>query len=63
MTRELPPGSGMDIQSQKKVSQAFLKQLEDQSVEVQGNAVKCLAKIVLILVGSRRAVQNHVRKY
>lgn len=29
----------------KRVCQAFLKQLEDQSIDVQGNAVKCLAKI------------------
>merc|ERR1719487_668474 len=36
----------LEIHIQKRVCQAFLKQLEDQSVDVQGNAVKCLAKIV-----------------
>merc|ERR1719265_1251968 len=36
----------LDLHLQKKVCQAFLKQLEDQSIDVQGNAVKCLAKIV-----------------
>lgn len=36
----------LDLQLQKSVCQAFLKQLEDQSIDVQGNAVKCLAKIV-----------------
>lgn len=36
----------LDLSLQKKVCQAFLKQLEDQSIDVQGNAVKCLAKIV-----------------
>jgi cullin-associated NEDD8-dissociated protein 1 len=38
--------SSLDLHLQKKVCQAFLKQLEDQSIDVQGNAVKCLAKIV-----------------
>jgi len=36
----------LDLHIQKRVCQAFLKQLEDQSIDVQGNAVKCLAKIV-----------------
>eukprot|EP00931_Biecheleriopsis_adriatica_P101392 TRINITY_DN76542_c0_g1_i1.p1 TRINITY_DN76542_c0_g1~~TRINITY_DN76542_c0_g1_i1.p1 ORF type:complete len:1272 (-),score=340.55 TRINITY_DN76542_c0_g1_i1:76-3891(-) len=36
----------LDPHLQKRVCQAFLKQLEDQSIDVQGNAVKCLAKIV-----------------
>mmetsp|Transcript_75753 Transcript_75753/g.190487 ORF Transcript_75753/g.190487 Transcript_75753/m.190487 type:complete len:1276 (-) Transcript_75753:95-3922(-) len=36
----------LDLHLQKRVCQAFLKQLEDQSIDVQGNAVKCLAKIV-----------------
>merc|ERR1719226_434439 len=36
----------LDVHLQKRVCQAFLKQLEDQSIDVQGNAVKCLAKIV-----------------
>jgi len=36
----------LDLHLQKNVCQAFLKQLEDQSIDVQGNAVKCLAKIV-----------------
>jgi cullin-associated NEDD8-dissociated protein 1 len=36
----------LDLGIQKRVCQAFLKQLEDQSIDVQGNAVKCLAKIV-----------------
>merc|ERR1719230_243864 len=36
----------LDLHLQKRVYQAFLKQLEDQSIDVQGNAVKCLAKIV-----------------
>jgi cullin-associated NEDD8-dissociated protein 1 len=36
----------LDLHLQKKVCQSFLKQLEDQSIDVQGNAVKCLAKIV-----------------
>lgn len=36
----------LDIHLQKRVCSAFLKQLEDQSIDVQGNAVKCLAKIV-----------------
>jgi len=36
----------LDLHVQKRVCQAFLKQLEDQSIDVQGNAVKCLAKIV-----------------
>eukprot|EP00820_Chromera_velia_P021752 Cvel_30288.t1-p1 / transcript=Cvel_30288.t1 / gene=Cvel_30288 / organism=Chromera_velia_CCMP2878 / gene_product=Cullin-associated NEDD8-dissociated protein 1, putative / transcript_product=Cullin-associated NEDD8-dissociated protein 1, putative / location=Cvel_scaffold4294:2957-10441(+) / protein_length=611 / sequence_SO=supercontig / SO=protein_coding / is_pseudo=false len=31
---------------QKRVCLAFLKQLEDASIDVQGNAVKCIAKIV-----------------
>ena len=37
---------GLDVALQKRVCHAFLKQLEDASIEVQGNAVKCLAKIV-----------------
>ncbi|CAE7627941.1 CAND1 [Symbiodinium pilosum] len=36
----------LDVHLQKRVCQAFVKQLEDQSIDVQGNAVKCLAKIV-----------------
>eukprot|EP00440_Ansanella_granifera_P031831 gb/GFBE01034542.1/.p1 GENE.gb/GFBE01034542.1/~~gb/GFBE01034542.1/.p1 ORF type:complete len:1280 (+),score=324.01 gb/GFBE01034542.1/:1-3840(+) len=36
----------LDPHLQKRVCQAFLKQLEDISIDVQGNAVKCLAKIV-----------------
>mmetsp|Transcript_95411 Transcript_95411/g.199626 ORF Transcript_95411/g.199626 Transcript_95411/m.199626 type:complete len:1263 (-) Transcript_95411:119-3907(-) len=36
----------LDVLLQKRVCQAFLKQLEDQSIDVQGNAIKCLAKIV-----------------
>lgn len=36
----------LDWLIQKRVCQAFVKQLEDQSIDVQGNAVKCLAKIV-----------------
>ena len=36
----------LELPLQKRTCQAFLKQLEDQSIEVQGNAVKCLAKIV-----------------
>lgn len=36
----------LELHLQKRVCQAFLKQLEDQSIDVQGNAVKCLAKIV-----------------
>mmetsp|Transcript_77181 Transcript_77181/g.213364 ORF Transcript_77181/g.213364 Transcript_77181/m.213364 type:complete len:1277 (-) Transcript_77181:133-3963(-) len=36
----------LDLHLQKRICQAFLKQLEDQSIDVQGNAVKCLAKIV-----------------
>lgn len=36
----------LDLHLQKRVCQAFLRQLEDQSIDVQGNAVKCLAKIV-----------------
>jgi len=39
------PG-GLEINVQRKVCSAFLRQLDDQSVEVQGNAVKCLAKIM-----------------
>jgi len=36
----------LDLHLQKRVCQAFLKQLEDQSIDVQGNAVKCLARVV-----------------
>ncbi|CAD7955472.1 unnamed protein product [Amoebophrya sp. A25] len=36
----------LDGPLQKRISTAFLKQLEDASIEVQGNAVKCLAKVV-----------------
>eukprot|EP00441_Pelagodinium_beii_P034026 CAMPEP_0197642028 /NCGR_PEP_ID=MMETSP1338-20131121/15800_1 /TAXON_ID=43686 ORGANISM="Pelagodinium beii, Strain RCC1491" /NCGR_SAMPLE_ID=MMETSP1338 /ASSEMBLY_ACC=CAM_ASM_000754 /LENGTH=1271 /DNA_ID=CAMNT_0043215093 /DNA_START=14 /DNA_END=3826 /DNA_ORIENTATION=+ len=36
----------LDLHLQKRVCSAFLKQLEDPSIDVQGNAVKCLAKIV-----------------
>lgn len=39
----------LEVGLQKRICQAFLKQLEDQSIEVQGNAVKCLAKIVGVL--------------
>jgi len=47
LTQEVTMSSqSLDLQLQKKVCQAFLKQLEDQSIDVQGNAVKCLAKIV-----------------
>eukprot|EP00928_Gymnodinium_smaydae_P021607 TRINITY_DN18454_c0_g1_i2.p1 TRINITY_DN18454_c0_g1~~TRINITY_DN18454_c0_g1_i2.p1 ORF type:complete len:1278 (+),score=348.29 TRINITY_DN18454_c0_g1_i2:74-3907(+) len=46
LAREVMSGQTLDAGSQKRICQAFLKQLEDQSVDVQGNAVKCLAKIV-----------------
>mmetsp|Transcript_51394 Transcript_51394/g.135553 ORF Transcript_51394/g.135553 Transcript_51394/m.135553 type:complete len:1241 (+) Transcript_51394:52-3774(+) len=36
----------LDTNQQQRICTAFLKQLEDQSVDVQGNAVKCLAKIM-----------------
>ncbi|CAD7966867.1 unnamed protein product [Amoebophrya sp. A120] len=36
----------LEVNMQKRISNAFLHQLEDASIEVQGNAVKCLAKIV-----------------
>lgn len=38
-------GIMLDHNMQKRIAQAFLKQLEDASIEVQGNAVKCLSKI------------------
>ena len=38
---------------QKRVCQAFLKHLEDRSIDVQGNAVKCLAKIVCRFQGQQ----------
>jgi len=37
---------GVDAHVQKRVCHAFLKQIEDASIDVQGNAVKCLGKIV-----------------
>lgn len=37
----------LDPHLQKRICSAFVKQLEDASIEVQGNAVKCLARIVL----------------
>eukprot|EP00392_Amoebophrya_sp_AT5.2_P010507 g10569.t1 len=36
----------LDPHLQKRICSAFVKQLEDASIEVQGNAVKCLARIV-----------------
>eukprot|EP00397_Hematodinium_sp_SG-2012_P004830 GEMP01004844.1.p1 GENE.GEMP01004844.1~~GEMP01004844.1.p1 ORF type:complete len:1220 (+),score=245.97 GEMP01004844.1:145-3804(+) len=47
LTTEINNNSqGLELHLQKRICYAFLKQLDDQSVEVQGNAVKCLAKIV-----------------
>jgi len=47
LTQEITQSNqALDLHLQKRVCQAFLKQLEDQSIEVQGNTVKCLAKIV-----------------
>jgi cullin-associated NEDD8-dissociated protein 1 len=39
-------GSSLDVHWQKRVCAAYLKQIEDSSIDVQGNAVKCLGKIV-----------------
>jgi hypothetical protein len=36
----------LELSVQKNIMQKLLKQLEDGDLEVQGNAVKCLAKIV-----------------
>ena len=46
LMHEITSNQALDLHLQKRVCQAFLKQLEDQSIDVQGNAVKCLAKIV-----------------
>eukprot|EP00929_Paragymnodinium_shiwhaense_P075115 TRINITY_DN3840_c0_g2_i1.p1 TRINITY_DN3840_c0_g2~~TRINITY_DN3840_c0_g2_i1.p1 ORF type:complete len:1278 (-),score=399.72 TRINITY_DN3840_c0_g2_i1:105-3938(-) len=47
LTQEITnSNTALDLHIQKRVCAAFLKQLEDQSIDVQGNAVKCLAKIV-----------------
>eukprot|EP00919_Chromeraceae_sp_WS-2016_P008701 GHVR01020436.1.p1 GENE.GHVR01020436.1~~GHVR01020436.1.p1 ORF type:complete len:131 (+),score=12.25 GHVR01020436.1:114-506(+) len=35
-----------EIQTQKKICGAFVAQLQDASIDVQGNAVKCLSKMV-----------------
>eukprot|EP00743_Colponemidia_sp_Colp-15_P002918 GILK01003157.1.p1 GENE.GILK01003157.1~~GILK01003157.1.p1 ORF type:complete len:1261 (+),score=324.06 GILK01003157.1:67-3783(+) len=42
----LKEGTKLDVSLEKRICSAFLKQLDDASVDVQGNAVKCLAKIV-----------------
>ena len=39
----------LELGVQKRIMQGLLKQLEDKDLEVQGNAVKCLAKIVRTL--------------
>eukprot|EP00357_Protocruzia_adherens_P030504 CAMPEP_0115033814 /NCGR_PEP_ID=MMETSP0216-20121206/40191_1 /TAXON_ID=223996 /ORGANISM="Protocruzia adherens, Strain Boccale" /LENGTH=1233 /DNA_ID=CAMNT_0002412403 /DNA_START=112 /DNA_END=3813 /DNA_ORIENTATION=- len=42
----LKDSTKLDVTIEKRICSAFLKQLDDQSIDVQGNAVKCIAKIV-----------------
>ena len=41
--------SALDSRQQSRFTAALLKQLSDSSIEVQGNAAKCIARIVSLL--------------
>eukprot|EP00831_Metopus_contortus_P002237 TRINITY_DN10823_c0_g1_i1.p1 TRINITY_DN10823_c0_g1~~TRINITY_DN10823_c0_g1_i1.p1 ORF type:complete len:142 (-),score=24.17 TRINITY_DN10823_c0_g1_i1:93-518(-) len=45
MTTEILKGITLSTHLEKNICQAFVKQLRDVSLNVRGNAVKCLSKI------------------
>ncbi len=45
MCSEILKGVKLDVTLEKSICQAYIKQLEDCSVNVRGNAVKCISKI------------------
>jgi len=42
----LKPGNNFDNKSVERIIQVFLKQLDDSTADIKGNAIKCLAKVV-----------------
>lgn len=45
MCTEIMKGAKLDPNLEKSIMQAYVKQLTDSSVNVRGNAVKCISKI------------------
>jgi cullin-associated NEDD8-dissociated protein 1 len=42
----LKPGNNFDSKTVERIIQVFLKQLDDSTADIKGNAIKCLAKVV-----------------